>query len=146
MAASSRAQVLRLYRALLRESQRFSAYNYRCGDGGRAAGAGLLALPGAGTRESCGLGRSPALPCSDSGTPLGLGSLWALCQAPGCRKSSRVWAVGKKGQNRDCPSLKSEVLVLGLGSSVQGEQGAAGEILEWLECHKDEEGSGASLF
>ncbi|XP_039917875.1 LYR motif-containing protein 4 isoform X1 [Hirundo rustica] len=29
MAASSRAQVLRLYRALLRESQRFSAYNYR---------------------------------------------------------------------------------------------------------------------
>lgn len=44
MAASSRAQVLRLYRALLRESQRFSSYNYRCaagpgGDGfwGRAA-------------------------------------------------------------------------------------------------------------
>ncbi|XP_015131378.1 LYR motif-containing protein 4 isoform X1 [Gallus gallus] len=30
MAASSRAQVLRLYRALLRESQRFSGYNYRC--------------------------------------------------------------------------------------------------------------------
>uniref|UniRef100_A0A8C6JHU7 Complex 1 LYR protein domain-containing protein n=6 Tax=Neoaves TaxID=3078114 RepID=A0A8C6JHU7_MELUD len=29
MAASSRAQVLRLYRALLRESQRFSSYNYR---------------------------------------------------------------------------------------------------------------------
>ncbi|XP_040443996.1 LYR motif-containing protein 4 isoform X1 [Falco naumanni] len=29
MAASSRAQVLRLYRALLRESQRFSGYNYR---------------------------------------------------------------------------------------------------------------------
>ncbi|OXB57908.1 hypothetical protein ASZ78_009269 [Callipepla squamata] len=28
MAASSRAQVLRLYRALLRESQRFSGYNY----------------------------------------------------------------------------------------------------------------------
>ncbi|KAM9637046.1 LYR motif-containing protein 4 isoform 2-T2 [Morphnus guianensis] len=29
MAASSRAQVLRLYRALLRESQRFGGYNYR---------------------------------------------------------------------------------------------------------------------
>ncbi|XP_016152087.1 PREDICTED: LYR motif-containing protein 4 isoform X1 [Ficedula albicollis] len=29
MAASSRAQVLRLYRALLRESQRFGSYNYR---------------------------------------------------------------------------------------------------------------------
>ncbi|KAM9163833.1 LYR motif-containing protein 4 isoform 3-T3 [Pangshura tecta] len=29
MAASSRAQVLRLYRALLRESQRFTAYGYR---------------------------------------------------------------------------------------------------------------------
>uniref|UniRef100_A0A674HG08 LYR motif containing 4 n=1 Tax=Taeniopygia guttata TaxID=59729 RepID=A0A674HG08_TAEGU len=29
MAASSRDQVLRLYRALLRESQRFSSYNYR---------------------------------------------------------------------------------------------------------------------
>ncbi|XP_061851645.1 LYR motif-containing protein 4 isoform X3 [Colius striatus] len=29
MATSSRAQVLRLYRALLRESQRFSSYNYR---------------------------------------------------------------------------------------------------------------------
>ncbi|KAM4907219.1 LYR motif-containing protein 4 isoform 2-T2 [Sylvia borin] len=29
MAASSRAQVLQLYRALLRESQRFSGYNYR---------------------------------------------------------------------------------------------------------------------
>ncbi|KAF4790949.1 LYR motif-containing protein 4 isoform X1 [Turdus rufiventris] len=29
MAASSRVQVLRLYRALLRESQRFSSYNYR---------------------------------------------------------------------------------------------------------------------
>ncbi|XP_048794453.1 LYR motif-containing protein 4 isoform X2 [Lagopus muta] len=29
MAASSRVQVLRLYRALLRESQRFSGYNYR---------------------------------------------------------------------------------------------------------------------
>ncbi|XP_054492952.1 LYR motif-containing protein 4 isoform X2 [Agelaius phoeniceus] len=29
MAASSRAQVLRLYRALLRESQRFSCYGYR---------------------------------------------------------------------------------------------------------------------
>ncbi|KAM4792544.1 LYR motif-containing protein 4 isoform 4-T14 [Cyanocitta cristata] len=29
MAASSRAQVLRLYRALLRESQCFSSYNYR---------------------------------------------------------------------------------------------------------------------
>ncbi|XP_041331313.1 LYR motif-containing protein 4 isoform X1 [Pyrgilauda ruficollis] len=29
MAASSRAQVLRLYRALLRESQRFSGYSYR---------------------------------------------------------------------------------------------------------------------
>ncbi|XP_071409419.1 LYR motif-containing protein 4 isoform X2 [Pithys albifrons albifrons] len=29
MAASSRAQVLRLYRALLRESQRFDGYNYR---------------------------------------------------------------------------------------------------------------------
>lgn len=29
MAASSRAQVLRLYRALLRESQRFSGYGYR---------------------------------------------------------------------------------------------------------------------
>lgn len=29
MAASSRAQVLRLYRALLRESQRFSGYNQR---------------------------------------------------------------------------------------------------------------------
>ncbi|KAM9228053.1 LYR motif-containing protein 4 isoform 2-T2 [Leptosomus discolor] len=29
MAASSRAQVLRLYRALLRESQCFSGYNYR---------------------------------------------------------------------------------------------------------------------
>ncbi|XP_065523499.1 LYR motif-containing protein 4 isoform X3 [Lathamus discolor] len=32
MAASSRAQVLRLYRALLRESQRFSSYNYRLHD------------------------------------------------------------------------------------------------------------------
>lgn len=30
MAAASRAQVLRLYRALLRESQRFGGYNYRC--------------------------------------------------------------------------------------------------------------------
>ncbi|XP_063461202.1 LYR motif-containing protein 4 isoform X3 [Pan paniscus] len=29
MAASSRAQVLALYRAMLRESKRFSAYNYR---------------------------------------------------------------------------------------------------------------------
>ncbi|XP_074843826.1 LYR motif-containing protein 4 isoform X3 [Carettochelys insculpta] len=29
MAASSRAQVLQLYRALLRESQRFAAYGYR---------------------------------------------------------------------------------------------------------------------
>ncbi|XP_054349293.1 LYR motif-containing protein 4 isoform X2 [Pongo pygmaeus] len=29
MAASSRAQVLDLYRAMLRESKRFSAYNYR---------------------------------------------------------------------------------------------------------------------
>ncbi|XP_049679777.1 LYR motif-containing protein 4 isoform X4 [Accipiter gentilis] len=29
MAASSRAEVLRLYRALLRESQRFGGYNYR---------------------------------------------------------------------------------------------------------------------
>ncbi|NP_001305712.1 LYR motif-containing protein 4 isoform 5 [Homo sapiens] len=29
MAASSRAQVLSLYRAMLRESKRFSAYNYR---------------------------------------------------------------------------------------------------------------------
>ncbi|XP_069709704.1 LYR motif-containing protein 4 isoform X1 [Phaenicophaeus curvirostris] len=29
MAAGGRAQVLRLYRALLRESQRFGAYNYR---------------------------------------------------------------------------------------------------------------------
>uniref|UniRef100_A0A8B9T4F7 Complex 1 LYR protein domain-containing protein n=1 Tax=Anas platyrhynchos TaxID=8839 RepID=A0A8B9T4F7_ANAPL len=29
MAAASRAQVLRLYRALLRESQRFGGYNYR---------------------------------------------------------------------------------------------------------------------
>ncbi|KAM6298886.1 LYR motif-containing protein 4 [Aegotheles albertisi] len=29
MAASGRAQVLRLYRALLRESQRFGSYNYR---------------------------------------------------------------------------------------------------------------------
>ncbi|XP_037374711.1 LYR motif-containing protein 4 isoform X2 [Talpa occidentalis] len=29
MAASSRAQVLGLYRAMLRESQRFSAYSYR---------------------------------------------------------------------------------------------------------------------
>ncbi|XP_019398419.1 PREDICTED: LYR motif-containing protein 4 isoform X3 [Crocodylus porosus] len=29
MAASSRAQVLRLYRALLRESQCFTAYGYR---------------------------------------------------------------------------------------------------------------------
>ncbi|XP_066480482.1 LYR motif-containing protein 4 [Tiliqua scincoides] len=29
MAASRRAQVLRLYRALLRESQRFAAYGYR---------------------------------------------------------------------------------------------------------------------
>ncbi|XP_019377702.1 PREDICTED: LYR motif-containing protein 4 isoform X2 [Gavialis gangeticus] len=29
MAASSRAQVLRLYRALLRESQCFAAYGYR---------------------------------------------------------------------------------------------------------------------
>uniref|UniRef100_A0A8C8RMV8 Complex 1 LYR protein domain-containing protein n=1 Tax=Pelusios castaneus TaxID=367368 RepID=A0A8C8RMV8_9SAUR len=29
MAASCRAQVLRLYRALLRESQRFTAYGYR---------------------------------------------------------------------------------------------------------------------
>lgn len=29
MAASSRAQVLDLYRAMLRESQHFSAYNYR---------------------------------------------------------------------------------------------------------------------
>ncbi|XP_061447257.1 LYR motif-containing protein 4 isoform X1 [Rhineura floridana] len=29
MAASKRAQVLRLYRALLRESQSFSAYGYR---------------------------------------------------------------------------------------------------------------------
>ncbi|XP_055426499.1 LYR motif-containing protein 4 isoform X6 [Bubalus kerabau] len=30
MAASSRAQVLDLYRAMLRESKRFGAYNYRC--------------------------------------------------------------------------------------------------------------------
>ncbi|XP_023076902.1 LYR motif-containing protein 4 isoform X2 [Piliocolobus tephrosceles] len=29
MAASSRAQVLDLYRAMLRESKRFSSYNYR---------------------------------------------------------------------------------------------------------------------
>uniref|UniRef100_A0A8C3MAZ9 Uncharacterized protein n=1 Tax=Geospiza parvula TaxID=87175 RepID=A0A8C3MAZ9_GEOPR len=29
MAASSRSQVLRLYRALLREGQRFSSYGYR---------------------------------------------------------------------------------------------------------------------
>lgn len=29
MAASSRAQVLDLYRAMLRESKRFGAYNYR---------------------------------------------------------------------------------------------------------------------
>ncbi|KAM9199375.1 LYR motif-containing protein 4 [Mergus octosetaceus] len=29
MAAASQAQVLRLYRALLRESQRFGGYNYR---------------------------------------------------------------------------------------------------------------------
>uniref|UniRef100_A0A8C6ECA5 LYR motif containing 4 n=1 Tax=Microcebus murinus TaxID=30608 RepID=A0A8C6ECA5_MICMU len=29
MAASSRAQVLDLYRAMLRESKHFSAYNYR---------------------------------------------------------------------------------------------------------------------
>ncbi|XP_064409470.1 LYR motif-containing protein 4 isoform X2 [Latimeria chalumnae] len=29
MAASSRAQVLSLYRALLRESKKFSSYNYR---------------------------------------------------------------------------------------------------------------------
>ncbi|XP_075273316.1 LYR motif-containing protein 4 [Opisthocomus hoazin] len=29
MAASGRARVLRLYRALLRESQRFASYNYR---------------------------------------------------------------------------------------------------------------------
>lgn len=33
MATSSRAEVLRLYRALLRESQRFSGYNYRCAPG-----------------------------------------------------------------------------------------------------------------
>ncbi|XP_010571567.1 LYR motif-containing protein 4 isoform X2 [Haliaeetus albicilla] len=32
MAASSRAEVLRLYRALLRESQRFGGYNYRLHD------------------------------------------------------------------------------------------------------------------
>uniref|UniRef100_A0A8C9EG31 Complex 1 LYR protein domain-containing protein n=1 Tax=Pavo cristatus TaxID=9049 RepID=A0A8C9EG31_PAVCR len=49
MAASSRAQVLRLYRALLRESQRFSGYNYRCcssrrsgkGNNGEPRGTGL---------------------------------------------------------------------------------------------------------
>lgn len=44
MAAASRAQVLRLYRALLRESQRFGGYNYRCSSlrpwGGKSAGWG----------------------------------------------------------------------------------------------------------
>lgn len=34
MAASSRAEVLRIYRVLLRESQRFAAYGYRCGPAG----------------------------------------------------------------------------------------------------------------
>lgn len=47
MAASSRAQVLRLYRALLRESQRFSSYNYRCepGPGGDALRGGQRHRP-----------------------------------------------------------------------------------------------------
>lgn len=92
MAASSRAQVLRLYRALLRESQRFGGYNYRCGEGLRgAAGAGLPA-------EACGPGGawgggaaasgdpaeepSRALPGSDSGTGTG----------PGPGSESREWA------------------------------------------------------
>lgn len=80
MAASSRAQVLRLYRALLRESQRFSSYNYRCAEGLRGAvdaglppRRGVPALLGAGARASCGLGRSRAVPWSYSGTGNGPG-------------------------------------------------------------------------
>lgn len=115
MAASSRVQVLRLYRALLRESQRFSSYNYRCGDalrGRRARGSpprrGVPAVLGAGARGSRGLGRSRAVSCSDSGTGTepGPGSErgeWTLLgpsAGPHCRKSTRGWAVRKKGQDR----------------------------------------------
>lgn len=72
MAASSRAQVLRLYRALLRESQRFSGYNYRCAPGGEAVGVrgvgGMPALFGAGQGPPEGLafgGRRGAVTSGD---------------------------------------------------------------------------------
>lgn len=46
MAASSRAQVLDLYRAMLRESKHFSAYNYRWPVGRRGPGGPGCWLPG----------------------------------------------------------------------------------------------------
>lgn len=64
MAASSRAEVLRLYRALLRESQRFGGYNYRCapGPGGDGLRGGQRPRPRFSPRGRGGNGESGGVP------------------------------------------------------------------------------------
>lgn len=80
MAASSRAQVLRLYRALLRESQRFSCYGYRCGEGlrgwrtrGSPPRRGVPAVLGAGARGAAASGGAEPCPGATAGPAPSLG-------------------------------------------------------------------------